>query len=403
MKFLFLGVLCLCGASAQIFASSDPEISMTTPQIIQRWGYAVEVHTITTIDGYMIDLHRIPNGKNGVRTANKPVVLMQHGLMADSSVWVSNLPQQSAAFLFADAGFDVWLGNLRGNTYGMRHKTLSPQNPAFWKFSFDDAASTLPAFVNYILQMTNQQSLNYIGHSQGALMMFARLSEDPTFAQKIANHFALAPLGTMNNVKGPLFTMAKTLGNLTQDQLFSLFGAGQLIPRSDLVNQLKTQVCQSGPVCDNFLFLTSGSPSASQFNISRLPIYLSHTPSPSSTQNFIHYLQNINAQGVVPKYDFGNAQLNIAKYGQPSPPLYDFSKINAPTHLFWGDLDVFADKIDIENWLLPILNKQWLRNNIELPNFAHMDFVWGLNAANQVYMPIINFLRGAQRQQPIMG
>lgn len=38
-------------------------------------------------------------------------------------------------FMFADAGFDVWLGNFRGCTYGKRHQTLTPKDHEFWQFT----------------------------------------------------------------------------------------------------------------------------------------------------------------------------------------------------------------------------------------------------------------------------
>lgn len=40
-----------------------------------------------------------------------------------------------SAFVFADAGFDVWLANVRGTRYGMRHTHYTPNDKAFWNFT----------------------------------------------------------------------------------------------------------------------------------------------------------------------------------------------------------------------------------------------------------------------------
>jgi hypothetical protein len=39
------------------------------------------------------------------------------------------------AYMLADRGYDVWMGNARGNTYSHRHMFLKESDEAFWKFT----------------------------------------------------------------------------------------------------------------------------------------------------------------------------------------------------------------------------------------------------------------------------
>ena len=87
------------------------------------------------MDGYIIQLHRIPargGGGGGGGGGGVPVYL-QHGLLCSSASWVTSGPA-SLGFVLSEAGYDVWLGNFRGNAYGRRHASLNPDlDKNFWK------------------------------------------------------------------------------------------------------------------------------------------------------------------------------------------------------------------------------------------------------------------------------
>ena len=117
-----------------------------------------------------------------------------------------NQPDQSLGYILADLGFDVWLGNMRGNTYGRKHVKYVTNSDEFWDFSFDEmAAYDLPAMINFVLNFTDQNQLFYVGHSQGSLIGFARFNSDLDLASKIRLFIGLGPVATVGHLNGFLF------------------------------------------------------------------------------------------------------------------------------------------------------------------------------------------------------
>ena len=191
---------------------ADPDVGKDMLELINIRGYEAESHFVATSDGYILNMFRIPNGRNGKQSnASKPAVILQHGLLDSSFTWISNYADESLGYILADAGFDVWFGNNRGNRYGRNHTTLNPNDGtnAFWDFSWDEMAlQDVPAMVNYVTSYTSRSTVAWVGHSEGTIQMFAAASEvSNPYVQnaisKINLFIALAPVAYVNNVKSP--------------------------------------------------------------------------------------------------------------------------------------------------------------------------------------------------------
>ena len=80
------------------------------PDTITFWGYPVEEHFVTTEDGYILGVHRIPHGRNyednnlNIKELQKPSVFLQHGLTSSSASYSWGPPDKSLAYILADAG-----------------------------------------------------------------------------------------------------------------------------------------------------------------------------------------------------------------------------------------------------------------------------------------------------------
>lgn len=81
-------------------------------------------------------MFRIPGYLNETFFGEKPVVMMQHGLLDSSDTFITNDPNLAPGLTLARAGFDVWFGNNRGNKYSIGHKTLKTNSDEFWAFSW---------------------------------------------------------------------------------------------------------------------------------------------------------------------------------------------------------------------------------------------------------------------------
>lgn len=198
------------------------------PLFIPRGYDYVEQHTVQTQDRYLLCLHRLPYGKregdpkmntgkrrsrsrstsvvastavvDNIRnfvsskeptknlrfnstTSNfsqyrsrdsfakrrhwngKPVVLLNHGFLMSSEIWLCNLKEsQNLPFLLTEQGCDVWFANARGNKYSQQHMSKSPQDQRFWEFSLNEMAMyDLPDIVDVCMSFWIMIWFNRLG------------------------------------------------------------------------------------------------------------------------------------------------------------------------------------------------------------------------------------------------
>jgi len=285
--------------------------------------------------------------------------------------------------MLADAGYDVWLGNDRGNTYSQKHVRYTNESKKFWDFSFQDMAKfDLPAMVDYALNVTGQKQLYYVGHSEGTMLIFAGLSENSELNKKIKTAFALAPVARLEHASSPI-TYLSILENEI-GAFFNLLGVRRFMPAAHWVRKLADMACTfDGDVCGNFLFLIAGSDSRNM-NATRTPVYLTHTPAGTSVKNMLHFCQLIQEEHFQ-KYDYGYMG-NLYHYRSFSPPVYNLKEIQTELILFSGGKDTLADPKDVE-WLEGQLKT--VSKHHRVSEYNHLDFIWGESARHKVYKKII--------------
>ncbi|NXH90294.1 LICH hydrolase, partial [Edolisoma coerulescens] len=361
-------------------------------ELVSFWGYPSEEYDVVTEDGYILQLNRIPHGRaNATCQGARPVALLQHGLLAEGSSWLTNLANNSLGFILADAGYDVWIGNSRGNTWSRRHLVLSPKRDEFWAFSFDEMAKyDLPAMISFIEQKTGQKQLYYIGHSQGTTIGFIAFSTMPQLARKIKMFLALAPVTTVIFSRSPF----RKLAFFSDYGLKEMFGTRDFLPHTALGQLLLSRFCVCSKVCRSILAVVFGF-NWKNTNTSRFDVYAGHTPAGSSVQNIIHWLQ----QGCLWhgwNAWFGAFQqpLLVCETPFPSPqagpPLYDVKDMEVPTAVWSAGLDCLADPRDTA-LLLPQLRN--LLHHKLIPHWNHLDFVLGLDATEVLYREILDIMK----------
>ncbi|KAK5577682.1 hypothetical protein RB653_002626 [Dictyostelium firmibasis] len=357
-------------------------------------GYPCEHHSVTTEDGYILGVFRIPysynenNSNNNNNNKTRQPILLQHGLLDSSITWIVNNANQSLPFILSDMGYDVWMGNNRGNTYSINHTRLDVKSREFWEFSFDDMGwYDLPSMVDYIIDTTGVQEVGYVGHSEGTMQAWISYSEIKGFDKKVPIYIGLGPVGNVSHITN---VALKTMATYRVDDIFRIFGTKQFLPSPKLLRGLFISFCIDCPLCCEDVVEWLCGPHKGAFNQSRMPFVSGNEPGGTSLRNMVHFTQLVNSKRFQ-HYDYGVIG-NLLHYGHEKPPLINVENI-PPTvkiALFSGTKDELADTIDVKQ-LVSLLPQQSVLSWDIIESYAHLDYVWAIDAHILIYPKILNY------------
>ncbi|XP_019701510.1 triacylglycerol lipase 2-like [Elaeis guineensis] len=376
-------------ALAQAPTSTDKG---TCKSRVEIYGYECEEHHVATKDGYILSIQRIPNGRSATtQRARKKPVLLQHGVFMDGITWLLNSPHESLGYILADKGYDVWISNSRGTKYSLQHATLSPEDPAYWEWSWDElVAFDLPATFEYVYRHTGHQKLHYVGHSLGTLMALASFCEHHLL-HMVRSAALISPIAYMNQVRSPI---ARGVAEAFTAEIYYRLGIYEFNPLGEAARKLLSEICRI-PDVNCYDIITSFTGENCCLDTSSIEIFLRHEPQPTATKNIIHLSQMIR-RGTITKYDYGNSYENKKHYGQVVPPAYNLSSVpnDLPLFLTYGGRDYLSVVGDVKHLLQRLKLHDKTKLKVEyLPNYAHADFVMAVNASQLVYDPLIAFFK----------
>ncbi|KAK9505162.1 hypothetical protein O3M35_009276 [Rhynocoris fuscipes] len=138
-----------------------------------------------------------------------PPVIFQHGFVSASDTILSQGRNVGLGFLLAQAGYDVWLPDLRGGWYSHEHLKYKTTDPKFWDFTFHEMGYyDVPAAIDKILDVTGYKQVFFIGHSMGCTVFFVMASLRPEYDRKVRAAVMLAPVAytpTLQELKSKSF------------------------------------------------------------------------------------------------------------------------------------------------------------------------------------------------------
>lgn len=366
--------------------------SVDITEMCALFGYRLESRIVKTQDGYLLTIQRLIGRLDGKKVPrNGKVVYMHHGLLMCSEIFVTMLDKESnLPFVLYDLGYDVWLGNNRGNKYSHKHLTKALDTEAFWNFSIDEFAFfDIPDTIDFILNDTGASSLTYIGFSQGTAQAFASVSVNPDLNKKIDRIIAISPATTPHGLYSKFLDIFL---KSSPKMLFLIFSRKALMPSVLFWNKiLYPPFFDSAIDASNYLLFNWRSKNIDKMQ--KVSSY-AHLYSTTSTKVVVHWFQIMSSKNFQMYHDATSG------YSSLTPVSYPLKTISIPIHLIYGNRDSLVD-IELMKSQLPAETTTCHL----VDGHEHLDNLWGKNVATEVFPLVLEALEelGSSRFATIQG
>ncbi|CAH0554394.1 unnamed protein product [Brassicogethes aeneus] len=297
--------------------------------IMRRNSDSIETYEVSTEDGYILTLHRLPQVKP------KGVIVLLHPITTDGIVFLLEGPT-SPAIRFHNEGYDVWIPNHRGTPYSQKHINDDIRN--YWNFGFHEIGIyDYSAIIQFIGEKTGRNDLVVIGHSMSSTSSLVYASLKPKEAEKYVKVFVLmSPTAYFQNLETPVQMVCPF--NDVVENFLNKFQFHSLLTQEGYETSL-IKFFATHPMKHLFIYFTDF---LFGFTMDYEPAIfnnlLSNFPKSSSMKAFYHYAQICKGDGLFRMYDYKRTK-NVQFYGSSVPPEYPVSNITVPIHLIASKAD----------------------------------------------------------------
>lgn len=362
--------------------------------IVHLHGYKVHEHVVQTKDGYLLSIHRILP-KTGILPENAPIAYLHHGLLTNSELFVLGENTNTCLpFLLVNEGYDVWLGNNRGNKYSRKHLILSSSDEKFWNYSLDEFAMfDIPNTIDYILEVTQQLQLSYIGFSQGSAQCLAAISLNHDLNKKINVFVGLSPAMIPQGLNNPVCSF---LVGSAPGLLYRIFGKRAILPSVVFWQKIMGPNLYEIIVDKSLVFLFNWK--SGNINPSQKKVGYPHMFSPSSVKSVVHWFQIIDNKRFQMFDEGGASGSKLVYFSGTSKKTnrvasFPTQTITVPCLLIYGKSDMLIDiNKTLENLSCDV-------ELIGLDGYEHMDTLWSAEVESTVFKNIIRKLNDVNHKQ----